>query len=125
MRIGVADAEGELNMRGLSIACGMVLALAGGAAFAEPVAAPVAIAAAAYSSTTTPMGVLLANPATKAVLVKELPEFMAKLGDNVERVTGMTLKEVQEALKAYAPDALLDAKLAVIDQDLAKIPVAN
>lgn len=112
-------------MRRFSIASALVLALATGVAIAAPTLPPAPSAAASYSSTTTPMGMLLANPAAKAILVKQLPQMMERMADNMERVSGMTLKEMQEALKAYAPDALPDAKLAEIDVELAKIPVAN
>jgi histone H3/H4 len=112
-------------MRNLIIACGVALAMPSGTAFAEAAATPVAAPTTAYSSSTTPMGVLLNNPATKAVLVKVLPEFIDKMSENMDRVSGMTLKEIQDSLKAYAPDVLSDAKLAAIDVDLAKIPVTN
>lgn len=113
-------------MRPFLIACGVALigmsypALADAQAPAEPPAAPAAEAA--FSSTMTQLGTLLANPATKAVLMKHIPQLVNGLGDNVERASGMTLKEMQEALKTYSPDALPDATLAAIDQDLAKIP---
>jgi hypothetical protein len=92
---------------------------------AEMAQTPATATAAAYSTTATPMGVLLANPAAKAVLTKELPQLMERMGDNMERVSGMTLKEIQDSLKAYAPDVLSDAKLAEIDLELAKISVTN
>ena len=69
-----------------------------------------------------PVAKLLANPATKAILVKELPQLMERMADNLERVSGMTLREIQEALQTYAPDVLSDARLAAIDVELAKIP---
>lgn len=114
-------------MRVLAIASGLVLALSGGVAFAEATATPAAATAApaAYSTSSSTMGTLVANPATKAVLVKALPEFMEKMGENPDRVSGMTLKELQDTLKAYAPDLLSDAKLAAIDLELAKVPAAN
>jgi uncharacterized membrane protein YqiK len=112
-------------MRGLAVACGLLLTLSGGTAFAEAAPASATAPAAAYSSSATPMGVLMANPAAKAVLEKALPEFIAKMSENMERVSGMTLKEIQDSLKAYAPDVLSDPKLAAIDVELAKIPVTN
>ncbi len=115
-------------MRLIIIACGAALISASLPAFAETkapaAAAPAAAPAVAYSSTTTQLGTLLANPATKAVLLKHIPQFVNGLGDNVDRASGMTLKEIQDALKTYSPDAMPDAKLAAIDEDLAKIPPA-
>jgi uncharacterized membrane protein YqiK len=109
-------------MRNLILACSLVLT--SGAALAEAAQTPAAAPAAAYSTSATPMGMLLENPAAKAVLTKQLPQLMERMGDNMERVSGMTLKEIQDSLKAYAPDVLSDAKLAEIDLELAKIPVA-
>jgi para-nitrobenzyl esterase len=106
------------------IACGVALIGASYPAMADT-QAPTAAPAAAYSSTTTQLGTLLANPATKAILLKHIPQFVNGLGDNVDRASGMTLKEIQDALKAYSPDALSDAMLAAIDQDLAKVPAAR
>ena len=104
-------------MRSIFYAITIALAVPGSIALADPTPA--------YSVANSQFGTLLANPATKAVLVKHIPEMIERLGDNMERVEGMTLKEVQDALKAYAPDVLTDAKLAAIDQDLAKIPSAK
>jgi hypothetical protein len=112
-------------MRGLTIFCGLVLTLSGGGAIAESTAASTTTPAAAYSSAGSTMGTLLGNPATKAVLEKALPEFIARISENRERVASMTLKELQETLKAYSPNTLPDAKLAEIDVELAKIPVSN
>lgn len=113
-------------MRLFIIACGAALISVSVPALAEtkPAAASAPAPAAAYSSTTTQLGTLLANPATKAVLLKHIPQFVNGLGDNVDRASGMTLKEIQDALKTYSPDAMPDAKLAAIDADLAKIPPA-
>lgn len=114
-------------MRLFMIACGTALISASVPALADAKASAAATAtpaAAAYSSTMTQLGTLLANPATKAVLLKHIPEFVNGLGDNVERASGMTLKEIQDALKSYSPDSLSDAKLVAIDADLAMIPPA-
>lgn len=102
-------------MRLFTIACGAALMAAAVPALAQ---AP----APAFSSTTTQLGTLLENPATKAVLLKHIPQFVNGLGENTERASGMTLKELQDALKTYSPDAMPDAKLAAIDADLAKVP---
>jgi hypothetical protein len=83
-------------------------------------AAPAATAA-KYSSKTTPMSVLLGDPATKAVLVKHAPQLVANT-DIAERAGGMTLSEIGEAIKAYSPDVLSEAVLVRIDADLAALP---
>jgi hypothetical protein len=59
--------------------------------------------------------------ATRAVLVKHIPQLVEK-SDIAERASGMTLKEMQEALRAYSPDLLSDEVLAKIDVDLAALP---
>jgi hypothetical protein len=112
-------------MRFLNFALGTTLALAAAPAVAQTAPAKPAAAAPAYSTNTTQLGTLIANPATKAVLLKHIPEMINGLGDNLERASGMTLKEMQGALKTYSPDALPDAKLAAIDADLAKLPAAK
>ncbi|MCE3288626.1 MAG: hypothetical protein K0R83_638 [Caulobacter sp.] len=78
--------------------------------------APAAAAKAAWSTATTPLGDLLANPETKAVLEKHLPGISTN--PEVEPVKGLSLKAIQP----YAPDRLPDALLAAIDVDLAKVP---
>lgn len=83
-------------------------------------AAP-AVASAKYSSKNTPMSVLLADPAAKAVLVKHVPQLVAN-SDISERAGGMTLSEIGEAIKAYSPDVLSEAVLVKIDADLAALP---
>lgn len=110
------------------LACGLVLMMTATVSFAEsqPVkqttAAPAATAKAKkYTTTTTTMGTLLKDPAAKAVLEKYLPDLMKS--DHLEEMTGMTLKDVQQAVGVYAPDLLSQPKLAQIDEELAKLPV--
>jgi hypothetical protein len=81
-----------------------------------PASAPAAAAAAAYNSNDTELGVLLDDPAARAVLEKHLPEI--KGNDQIDMGRSMTLKALQD----FAPDAFTDAKLAAIDADLAKLP---
>lgn len=83
------------------------------AADAAPAAKP------AYSTGETSIGALLDNPATRAVLDKDLPGF----ADNpqIEMARGFTLKQVQ----AFAPDKLTDELLAKVDADLAQLPAAK
>ncbi|WP_310532484.1 hypothetical protein [Novosphingobium sp.] len=83
-------------------------------------AAPAATAA-KYSSKTTPMSVLLGDPAAKAVLVKHVPQLVGN-PDIAERAGGMTLSEIGDAIKAYSPDVLSEAVLVKIDADLAALP---
>lgn len=109
-------------MRLFIIASASALLAASPTLAAENAPAATAEPAPAYSSTTTQLGTLLENPATKAVLLKHIPQFVNGLGENAERASGMTLKELQDALKTYSPDAMPDAKLAAIDADLAKLP---
>ena len=79
--------------------------------------APAAAPAPAYSVETTDIGTLLDNPATKAVLDKNLPGFTAN--PQIDMARSMTLKGVQQ----YAADTLTDAALAKVQADLNKVPV--
>jgi para-nitrobenzyl esterase len=96
---------------------GLALAAVSTVALAQPAAG-----GAHYSTSTTQLGTLMADPAAKAVLVQDIPDLVVKGGDAVEQASGMTLREMQAALKPYSPDTLSDAKLAKIDEDLAKLP---
>jgi hypothetical protein len=82
---------------------------------AAPVAGDVATTASTYSSSSTPIGDLLDNPATKAVLVKYLPDLVSN--PQIEMARGMTLKQVQ----SYSSDSVTDELLAKIDADLQNI----
>lgn len=97
----------------------IALAVAGSVAITPAsIAAPAPAAAAKplYTSAETPLGDLLDDPAAKAILVKHLPDVVNKEGIDMAR--GMTLKQLQN----YAADQVTDAKLAVIDAELAKLP---
>lgn len=72
-------------------------------------------AATKYSTSTTDIGTLLDNPATKAILTKYLPEVVNS--DQIDMARAMTLKQIQ----SYSPDAITDAKLAQVDADLGKL----
>lgn len=111
-------------MRHILIGCAATLALAGATPAFAAEAAPAVAPAAKYSTSTTQMGTLLADPAAKAVLAKYIPQLIER-PDMAERASGMTLKEMQDALKAYAPDLLTDDKLAKIDADFAALPAHN
>ncbi len=95
----------------------LALALLATAAPAAVLAADAPAAAkAAWSTSTTPVGELIANPDTKAVLEKHLPGISTN--PQLEQVKGLSLKAIQP----YAPDQLPDAILTAIDVDLAKLP---
>lgn len=81
---------------------------------AEP--ASTSAAAVAYSTSTSSIGTLLDNPATKAILVKYLPDLVSN--PQIEMAKGMTLKQIQ----SYSADTVTDEVLAKIDADLAKVP---
>jgi hypothetical protein len=84
---------------------------------------PVQIAAAQpgkYSVTTTRMGVLLGDPDAKAVLAKYVPQLIDS--QDLQQATSMSLKDMQMALSAYAPDLLSDKVLAQIQTDFNNLP---
>lgn len=95
------------------IACLISAALSGPIAYAaDPPSSP----APAYSTSDTPIGELLDNPATLAILDEYLPGFSK--AEQIDSARGMTLKAVQP----YAEDTVTDEKLAKIDAALAKLP---
>ena len=107
-------------MRPATLACALLLTVCSVPALAQ--AQPAAAGGARYSSSSTQFGALMADPAAKVVLEKHLPQLMERT-DDLEQASGMTLKEMQEALKPFMPDLLTDKILAEIDQDLSKLPV--
>lgn len=96
-------------MRKFILAAAAIL-MVPGAALAQ--AAP----SAPYSTTTTEIGILLDDPAAKAILDKHVPGMTTN--DQVDMARAMTLKDVQQ----YSPDAITDKVLAAIDADFAKLP---
>jgi len=89
-----------------------------GATFAQtaPASAPAAATVGVkYSTADTDIGTLLDNPATKAIVEKNIPGFTTS--DQVDMARSMTLKAVQQ----YAPDSVTDARLAAIDAEFAKL----
>jgi hypothetical protein len=68
-----------------------------------------------FSVAETDIGTLLDNPATKAILVKHLPDFISN--PQVEMARPMTLKQIQ----SFAADMLTDEVLAKIDAELATV----
>lgn len=101
-------------MRLVILAAGLALATASAVAAQPAPAAPAA--AAAYTTAATDIGTLLDDPATKAVLVKHLPELATS--EQIDMVRSMTLRDVQ----GLAPDKVTDKALTDIDADLAKLP---
>ena len=70
----------------------------------------------AFSTSDSTIGELLDNPATHAVLQKDVPNVVTS--PQIDQARDMTLVAIQP----YAPADLTDAVLAKIDADLAKIP---
>ena len=86
-------------------------------ALAQTAAAPAAAAAQGKLNTTdTELGVLLDNPAAKAIIEKHIPGMTNN--EQIDMARAMTLKSIQQ----YSPDDVTDARLAAIDADLAKLP---
>jgi para-nitrobenzyl esterase len=75
---------------------------------------PAAPAAARMTTAATPLGDLLDNPASKAVLAKYAP--MLTQGGQIDQARPMTVKSLQQ----YIP-ALTDDVLAKIDAELAQV----
>jgi hypothetical protein len=82
----------------------------------EPKAAAPAPATGHYSTATTDIGVLMDDPAAKAVLDKAIPGMTSNPQANMMR--GMTLASLQQ----YVPDQITAAKLAEIDKQFQALP---
>lgn len=93
-----------------------MLALSGIAVAPVTSMAADAPAAPKLSVESTDLGTLLDNPASKAVLMKYLPDLIGR--EQIQMARGLTLKQIQ----GYAPDMVPDDKLAVIQADLDKLP---
>ncbi|MEO8926853.1 MAG: hypothetical protein ABI306_06785 [Caulobacteraceae bacterium] len=97
---------------------GLSLSLAASAGMAQTSPAPAAAPAPAApppakaSVDSTTIADLMANPATMAVLKKDLPELLSD--PRIEQAKGMTLKEVEP----YSEGKIDDAKLADVQKDL-------
>ena len=99
------------------VSLGVIVALAAASDAQGQTSTPAPAAAAhAYSTSTTPIGDLLDNPATKAVLIKWIPEVV-----NDPRIDQGRLYTLQDIV-TYVP-ALTPEMLAKIDADLVVIPV--
>jgi hypothetical protein len=102
-------------MRIAALMSAVALLTASSAAMAQ--SAPAAAAQSQYSTAATDIGVLLDDPAAKAVLVKYVPDLANS--EQIDMVRSMTLRDVQ----GFAPDKVTDKALADMDADLAKLPV--
>jgi hypothetical protein len=98
-------------MRSVFLAAALLTVAAPAAVYAQ--AAPAAAPAAKFSTATSTINDLIANPEAKAVLEKHMPQIIQAAG----QIGGQTLK----GLQAMAPDRLTDKLLADIDADLVKI----
>jgi para-nitrobenzyl esterase len=97
---------------------GLTLALAAAGALAQPApaAAPMAGMAAKPSVDKTTIGDLLANPAAKAVVDKDLPGLTAD--PRLQQAMGMTLKDIEP----YSEGKIDDAALAKVQADFDAMP---
>lgn len=115
-------------MRLVHLATAIAIAVTSSVSFAQgapaetkpPAAAPAEksapAAAAHYSSTTTAISALLADPAAKAVLAKHIPALVNS--SSIDQIGSMKLKELQ----GMAPDQLSDKVLSEVDAELSKLP---
>ena len=95
----------------------LALLAAPATAFAADTAATgTTVAKPAFSTADTDIGTLIDNSATKAILVKYMPEMVNS--PQIDMARPMTLRQVQ----TYAPDKITDEVLAKIDVDLAAVP---
>ncbi len=78
--------------------------------------APAAAPAAKPSVESTPIGDLLANPATKAVLAKDMPALLTY--DGLDQIKGMTLR----AIEPYSEGKVDDALLTTVQKDFDALP---
>lgn len=98
------------------------IALATGslAAVALPATAQQAPAPARFSVETTQVGVLLDNPATKAILERMIPTVYAN-----EMFQTMGRSQTLKSIQQYEPVALSDAVLAAVQAEFDKLAPAQ
>jgi hypothetical protein len=90
----------------LGVFMGMMLSILQVPVFAAP----------AYTAASTPLGELIDNEQTRAVIDKHLPGLSTNPA--IEMARGMTLP----AMKPFAADSITDEVISKIDADLASIP---
>lgn len=100
-------------MRKVLFAAMIAMASLAGAANSPAIAQ--AAPAAGFSVETTDLGTLLGNEATKAILMKHLPDLVGN--DQIQMASALTLKQLQ----GFASDAVTDAKLAAVQADFDKL----
>jgi len=93
----------------------MALAFAVATAYAGAQAA----SAAHYTTAETPIGTLFADPAAKAAVAKQFPDLVKSEAVASGQADTLTLRGLQQ----FKPDVFTDAALAVLDAELAKLPV--
>lgn len=103
-----------------TILAALALASTGLTAVALPAAAQQAPAPAHYSVQTTQVGVLLDNPATKAILERMIPTVYAN-----EMFQTMGRSQTLKSIQQYEPVALSDAVLAAIQAEFDKLAPAH
>jgi hypothetical protein len=92
----------------------LTLALSAAQAMAAPAPAPAAAGKPSVDS--TPIGDLVANEKTKAVLAKDMPGLLTY--DGLDQIKGMSMRDISKF-----PEANLDdAKLAAMQKDFDAIP---
>lgn len=69
----------------------------------------------AYSTATTKVGDLLANPAAAAILERHFPGFSAD--SRIGMAKGMTLRTIQK----FAKDVFTEEALTAVDAELAEL----
>jgi glutathione S-transferase len=93
-------------------------AAAAATATASAAAAPV-VATGHYTTAATLIGTLLADPAAKAIIDKQFPDFTKSSSVASGMANSMTMK----GLQPFKGDIFTDAALAALDVELAKLPV--
>jgi hypothetical protein len=102
------ERESMNKVYGMAVGLGVALAVSGSTGATA--------AAAHYTTADTPISALLADPASKAVIDKDIPGMSEN--PSISVVGTMTLR----ALQPMSPDKLTDKTLDQVDADLAKIP---
>ncbi len=94
-------------------------ALSGIALLLAAVSAHAATATAKYSIDKTTVGDLMADPAAKAILDKDLPGLTSDA--RIEQAKGMTLKDIEP----YSEGKIDDAALAKVQKDFDALPAGK
>jgi hypothetical protein len=103
-------------MKKIALAAAIAIAALAPVAVIAQTSAPASVAKAYYTVDESTLGELMDNPATKAILVKYLPQMMANEG--ISQAAGLTLRGLQQ----YASEVLTDDVLKKIDAELRTVP---